>query len=137
LSAPGWLVRYAFVVGSLDALTGILLVASPASVLRLLLITRAPLEPVWLRFIGGFVAGVGLLYLYPLIARPERRAPLLAASIELTALVRGAVGLVVAGCVAAGALGPGWTTVALTDLSLATWQAVVVRRSRAVARRSG
>jgi len=126
-TAP-WVRRYALLVGGMDTVTGLLLVASPALVLRLMLVPEPPAEPVWLRFIGGFVAGVGLTYLHPLVAPASRRAALLAAALELTAIVRGSVGLVVAVSIARRALAPAWLSVALTDLALAAFQIALVRR---------
>lgn len=127
-TAP-WVRHYALFVGGMDTVTGVLLVLSPELVLRLMLVRELPAEPVWLRFIGGFVAGVGLTYLHPLVSRAPRRVELLAATLELTAIVRGSVGLVVAACIARGALTPAWLSVALTDLALAAFQIVLVRRS--------
>lgn len=130
-TAP-WLRTYALVVGAMDTVTGILLIAAPVLTLRLMLIGEQPAEPVWLRFVGAFVTGVGLIYLYPFAATAGRRAVLLAAALEFTAIVRGAVGLVVAASVLRGALPAAWLTVAVTDLALAIFQIALVRRGAGV-----
>jgi hypothetical protein len=127
-----WLRGYALAVGAMDTATGILLIAAPALTLRLMWIAQQPAEPVWLRFVGAFVTGVGLIYLYPLAASGGRGPVLLAAALEFTAIVRGSVGLVVAASVVRGALPAAWLTVAITDLALAVFQAALVRRGAGV-----
>jgi hypothetical protein len=129
-----WLRHYAFAVGAMDTVTGILLIAAPALTLRLMLIARQPSETIWLRFVGAFVTGIGLTYLYALAATRGRGGILLAAVLEFTAIVRGAVGLVVGASVARGALPAAWLTVAVTDLALAIVQAVLVRQGAGVVR---
>ena len=128
----GWLRGYALVVGLMDTVTGVLLVMAPTLVLRLMWIAGQPAETVWLRFIGAFVAGVGMMYLHPLVAAKGRSATLLAAALEFTAIARAAVGLVVAVSVANGSLPAAWCSVAVTDLSLAAVQIVLVARGAGV-----
>ena len=77
-------------------------------------------------WIGVFVASVGLAYLYPLLPR-WRRAGRLRTVLEVTALQRAAVALLVGCALAGGALPPGWWVVAVTDATLAAAQLVLLR----------
>lgn len=116
---------FALAVGAMDASTGLLLVVAPLTVLRWMWIPTPPLEPIWLRFIGAFVAGVGTIYLYALA---RAGAGLLLPALELTAIVRASVGLFVGAAILLGALPAAWLTVAVTDLALAAFQLGMVRR---------
>lgn len=119
---------YCLLAGSGDFLTGLLLVAAPLFTLRLMGIASIPAEPVYLRFVGAFVGGVGALYLYPFALSAARRAQRLDTVLEATALVRIVVALVVGGCIASGTLEVRWITVALTDAVLAAVQIGILSR---------
>ena len=127
----GWVRIYCLLAGSGDFLTGILLVTAPLWTLRLMGIESIPAEPVYLRFIGAFVGGVGALYLYPFVLAAARREQRLDVVLEATALVRIAVALVVGGCILSGGLEMRWITVALTDAVLAAVQ-IGILRSRSI-----
>jgi hypothetical protein len=120
---------YCALAGACDSLTGLLLVFVPLVTLDLMRITTTPAEPVYLRFIGAFVAGVGVSYLYPFLARDrgglEHRLSIV---LEVTALVRIGIAAFVTFAIAAGDLSMGWSTVVITDVGLATAQILVVRR---------
>lgn len=127
-TAP-WLVYACLIAGAVDTVTGALLMASPTLALGLMGVAPMPAEPIYLRFIGAFVAGVGISYVLPFRDRPNRDVRLVA-MLEMTAFVRFAVGGFVAVAVLCGALGPAWSTVAVTDLGLATAQVAIVRNRK-------
>ena len=119
---------YAVAAGVMDTATGLTLVLAPWTVLALLQIQVSRVDGVWLRFIGSFVTGVGLLYLLPFLARDRRRVDQrLVAALESTTVARGCVGIFVGGAVALEALPPAWISVALTDLALAAAQIWLLR----------
>lgn len=123
---PRWLHAYCLLAGACDATTGALLVAAPGLTLGWMGIAQRPSEPVYLRFVGVFVAAVGLSYLYPFLTlyREARFRVVL----ETTALIRLAVAVFVGAAVIARALTPLWLSVCATDLALATFQLTVLRR---------
>jgi len=108
--------------GACDASTGLLLVAAPLIVLDLMGVAPAPAEPIYLRFIGVFVGGVGLAYLYPWIGARARRRARVATVLEATAALRLAVGAFVLASVWARALPAAWLLVAATDVGVAVAQ---------------
>ncbi len=117
---------YCLLAGACDALTGALLVSAPIATLQLMRIADLPAEPVYLRFLGAFVGGVGLAYLYPFLFRGWSGARL-AVVLEVTALVRLCVALFLGVSIARGALSVPWSTVLLTDLLLAAAQIWMLR----------
>ena len=120
---------YCLLAGGMDSLTGLLLVSMPLSTLGLMGIPEMPAEPVYLRFVGAFVGGVGLSYLYPfLYRRPRRTDRTLAVVLEVTALVRFGIAAFIAWAIGSGALPPAWLSVLVTDAVLATVQLFMVRR---------
>ena len=120
---------FCIAAGACDTTTGLLLLLAPLAALRLMRIPAAPLEPVFVRFIGAFVFGVGFSYLRPFFDRdPARREARLAAMLDVTAFVRTAVGTFVAAAIVARALHPAWASVAATDLVLAAAQFTMLRR---------
>lgn len=112
------------IAGGGDAATGLLLVAAPALVLRLLGIARPVGESlVFLRFVGVFVGCVGLSYLYPwLLSDRSRRVPRVLATVEITAGFRLAVALFLGIAVAVGSLELPWVTVGVYDALVALAQ---------------
>jgi hypothetical protein len=121
---------YCLVVGAMDLVTGLLLIGATESTLRLMGIAVTPAEPIYLRFVGVFVAATGSLYLLPFVSRslPARRLRE-RATLEATALVRACVAAFVTISIASGALEPAWVSVALADGALALAQLLVLRRS--------
>lgn len=118
-----FLVSWSVVVGSMDALTGLLLVVFPAWVLQCLRIAPpAPDALVFLSWIGVFVGGVGLSYLLALGDRRSGKTVWM-----FTALVRTLVAVFVIAQIDIGSLAPAWLMVALTDAVVAVVQMAVVR----------
>ena len=110
-------------MGAMDAVTGLLLVVAPATVLKLLGITPpSPDALVFLSWMGVFVAGVGLSY--GLVLGDRRRGPTVW---QFTSLVRILVGIFVLCRIADGSLVPLWAAVALTDLVVAGGQLAMLR----------
>lgn len=121
--------------GGGDALTGLLLVAAPSLVLRLLGITApagaaaADAELMLLRFLGVFVGCVGLACLYPwLLGDGARRDRRVVAAMEMTAGVRLAVALFLGIAVARGGMDMPWLTVGVYDALVATAQIGLLAR---------
>lgn len=128
---PRWLGLYCGLVGAMDSTTGLLLVVSPALTLRLMGISDIDaMGEVGLRWIGVFVGSVGLAYLYPFALRGKGRHRRLTTVIEVTTLVRTAVGTFVAVALVIGSLVPAWLSVSLTDLGLAAFQLWLVASGR-------
>lgn len=124
-----WVALFCWLAGACDGATGLLLVASPRLALELMGVAPAPVEPIYLRFVGVFVGGVGLAYLYPWALARSRRWLRVLTVLEVTTGLRLAVGAFVVASVAAGTLVPGWLVVAVTDLGLAAAQIVLLWRS--------
>lgn len=119
---------YCLMVGLGESLTGLLLLVAPLWTLQLMAVQDLPTEPIYLRFIGAFVAGVGSAYWLPRLLpsaglRRRRRTVL-----EVTAWERLVVGLFVLVAVSTGALSLPWWSVCLTDLGLAAFQLWLLRR---------
>ena len=108
-----------------DAATGILLIAAPALVLRLLGISGPLADDVLLRFVGVFVACVGLAYLYPWVLRTRGR---LRTAMEITAGVRLAVAVFLAVAVLRGAMDEAWIPVGGYDALVAAAQLALLAR---------
>ena len=119
---------FCLLAGGGDAATGLLLVAAPALVLRLLGIARPAGDLVFLRFIGVFVACVGLAYLYPWLSEGARRDRRLAAAVEMTAGFRLAVALFLGAAVTAGELELPWAAVGAYDALVAVAQLGLLAR---------
>lgn len=119
---------FCLLAGGGDAMTGLLLAAAPALVLRLLGMARPAGDLVFLRFIGVFVACVGLAYLYPWLSKGARRDRRLAAAVEMTAGFRLAVALFVSVAVGTGELEPPWLAVGAYDALVATAQLGLLAR---------
>lgn len=107
-------------VGSMDAVTGLLLITVPEWVLSVLGIGGVdPCSLVFLRWIGVFVGSVGLSYAFAL--RGSREAETVWG---FTAGVRALVAVFVTVSIVRGALAPAWAGVAVTDAVVAVVQAV-------------
>lgn len=117
-----WLGLYCLVAGLCDAGTGLALVLFPQATLDLLRLP-AVAEPIYLRFVGVFVAQTGLAYLYPWWRRTgEGTPPPVAVLFELTALARLSVATFLGVALVAGSLATPWLLVLVTDLVLALAQ---------------
>jgi hypothetical protein len=114
---------FCLLAGGGDAATGLLLVTSPDQVLRLLGIPQ-PADDALLRFVGVFVACVGLAYLYPWLAGGRR----LETAIEITAGFRLAVALFLVAAVLRGAMDRPWLTVGAYDATVAVAQLGLLAR---------
>ncbi len=112
---------YCLLAGTCDAVTGALLVSAPIATLELMGVAELPAEPIYMRFIGVFVGGVGLAYWYPFLYRGWSSGRLTVV-LEVTALVRLCVALFLGVSIARGLLAPAWSIVLLTDLTLASVQ---------------
>lgn len=114
---------WSFAVGLMDALTGFLLIISPAHTLRLMSVP--PVHPealVFLSWMGVFIAGVGMSYL--LVLRGNREAE----NVWIfTGLVRSLVAIFLAVKIATGALSTAWALVAVTDAVAALGQFILIR----------
>jgi hypothetical protein len=117
--------------GGGDAATGLLLLAAPQLVLRLLGTTAPGDDLILLRFVGVFVGSVGLAYLYPWLLHPwllRDRGLRVRTAIEITAGVRLAVALFLGFAVLTGRLDLPWATVGAYDALVATAQIGLLAR---------
>lgn len=122
-----WLPIYCRLAGNADAATGLLLVAAPALTLRLMGASPAD-EPIWVRWVGVFVASVGLAYWLPELSRSESaRTARRVSALEFTALVRLAVASFVAWALLTQRLETAFVSVLATDLSLGVLQLAMLR----------
>lgn len=121
-----WFLKFwSIAVGSMDALTGLLLVIAPAGVLRLLKIEAPSADAlVFLSWIGVFVMAVGLSYGLALGRHRGRGETVWA----FTALVRMLVALFLTVKIVGGALDSAWAVVALSDASVAVVQIAILRK---------
>jgi hypothetical protein len=123
------LLGYQLVTGLSDTLTGALLMVAPALTLRLMLIEAPTGALVYISFIGAFVFSVGAACLYgAFLAYQWRLGRQLEVVWLLTAVTRASVAIFVTVQVAAGALEPGWLTVAAMDGTCVAIQAIGLRR---------
>jgi hypothetical protein len=110
-------------VGSMDAVTGVLLIFFPALVLGMLGI--APPSPdalVLLSWIGIFVCGVGLSYALAMGRRSRGETVWV-----FTALIRSMVAVFLIVEIMNGSMTPAWTVVAISDGFVAIVQVVILR----------
>jgi hypothetical protein len=111
---------WSLAVGAMDSLTGLLLIFSPALVLRLLGIAELPAETlVFLSWIGVFVAATGLSY-----GLTWRGASAAEAVWTFSALVRFSVAAFLVVKIASGSLPVAWAMVAAADAAVATVQGI-------------
>ena len=111
---------FCLLAGGGDAATGLLLLAAPQLVLRLLGMTAPGEDLVLLRFVGVFVACVGLACLYPWLLHD--RGHRVRTAIEITTGVRLAVALFLGFAVMTGRLDLPWMTVGAYDALVAVAQ---------------
>jgi hypothetical protein len=110
-------------VGSMDAVTGLLLVFFPSLVLGLLRIDPpSPDALVFLSWMGVFICGVGLSYGLAL-GRRSRGETVWA----FTALIRGMVAVFLTVRIINGSLAPAWAVVGASDAFVAVVQIAILR----------
>jgi hypothetical protein len=118
-----WIPRWNAAVGSMDALTGVLLMVAPGFTLRLMGLSVPPGEWIWVSWIGAFVFAVGACYFFALRPPVDRESRIGCAMVwRMTALARTVVALFLVGKIASGMLAGGWATVAITDAVVAAAQ---------------
>ena len=112
-------------VGSMDALTGLLLIFVPALVLQMLKIDQPSADAmVFISWIGVFVMSVGLSYGLALGGRRSRGE----AVWMFTSLVRIMVAVFLTTKILGGSLQMAWMLVAAADASVALVQVVILRK---------
>lgn len=111
-------VTLAVTTGLGDALLGFCLISAPTSTLARLGIA-CPSDPMMIRFLGHFIAGVGLATLYPLLSSEVHRWPRLATAFEITAMMRLLVAVFLGSAILSDLLEPAWWTLACSDLGFA------------------
>ncbi len=119
-----WLIVYQSLAGLCDTSTGLLLIAAPAWTLGLMGLTIVPQPIAFVRYIGVFVLGVGLTYLWAALRWPltPRATAGWSTQWKLTALLRTLVALFILWQVTAGEMESKWITVALSDGAFALIQ---------------
>jgi hypothetical protein len=110
-------------VGSMDTLTGLLLIFLPAATLKLMGIPALEGGVTMLSWVGVFVFGVGVSYFLVCVGEEGEGAwGAWRMQWKMTALVRIAVGSFVLWKIGMGALDAAWWTVAGTDFLVAGGQ---------------
>jgi hypothetical protein len=111
-------------------MTGLLLLATPGFVLRLLGVTAPGEDLILLRWVGVFVGCVGLAYIYPWLLHPWllRGDDRVRMALEITAGVRLAVALFLGVAVVTGQLDLPWMTVGAYDALVAVAQIGLLAR---------
>ena len=114
---------WSLAVGSMDALTGLLLIVAPAQVLRLLGIAPPSTDAlVFLSWMGVFIMAVGLSYAMALGKRTRGETVW-----AFTAMVRLMVTVFLTVKILGGILPVAWGIVALSDGLVAVVQIVILR----------
>jgi membrane-bound metal-dependent hydrolase YbcI (DUF457 family) len=116
---------WSVMVGAMDALTGLLLILSPVSVLRVLRVETISFDAlVYLSWIGVFVMAVGLSYGFALGRHRGRGETVW----MFTALVRILVAVFLIIQITRETLAPAWLVVALADGFVALVQIAILRK---------
>lgn len=116
---------WSVVMGSMDALAGLLLMLVPVTVLQLLRIDApSPDALVYLSWIGVFVMAVGLSYGFALGNHRGRGETVW----MFTALARAMVALFLIVQITRGIMAPAWMLVALSDGLVALVQVFILRK---------
>lgn len=114
---------WSIAVGSMDALTGLLLIFFPVLVLKMLMIEPPSGDAlVFLSWIGVFVMSVGLSYGFALSRRGRGEAVWM-----FTSLVRIMVAVFLTVRILDGSLQKTWALVAVSDASVAVVQIAILR----------
>lgn len=110
-------------VGSMDAVTGLLLIFAPLMTLRWMQVPPVAAGAwVFLSWMGVFIATVGLSY--GLVFRGHREAETVWV---FTAMIRLPVAGFLTWKITTGALPPAWVLVAITDFTVAAGQLILLR----------
>lgn len=124
-----WASAFCILAGLCDGSTGVMLVAAPLATLRLMGIEALPSEPVYMRFIGAFVASVGCAYLFPfLFLRGPARDRCIEGMLTTTTIIRLCIATFTGTAIARGALAASWITVPLSDLAIAAFQLLLLKQ---------
>ena len=116
---------WSVMVGTMDALTGLLLILTPVSILRLLRIETISFDAlVYLSWIGVFVMAVGLSYGFALGKHRGRGETVW----MFTALVRILVAVFLIIQITRETMAPAWLVVALSDGFVALVQMTILRK---------
>ena len=125
MNKPFILKSWSVAVGSMDALTGLLLIITPLGVLRLLNIDPPSADAlVFLSWIGAFVMAVGLSYGLALGQQRNRGETVW----MVTSLVRMMVAFFLTARVTSGSLPLAWMLVAVSDAFVAMVQIILIRK---------
>lgn len=125
MTKTSFLKFWSVAVGSMDAVTGLLLIFTPELVLRLLRIEApSPDAMIFLSWIGVFVMAVGLSYG---LALGKRRGAGEAVWM-FTALVRILVAVFLVIQITLGEMAPAWALVAFSDGLVAMVQMMILRK---------
>lgn len=123
-----WVYVFCVLAGLMDAGTGVLLLVAPLWTLDLMGVSTMPAEPVFMRFVGAFVAGNGFSYLMPFaLFAGARRNAILEGMLATLAVVRFFIAGFTGWAMAAGQLEAGWLPVTCSDAVLAVAQVVILR----------
>ena len=116
---------YQIGAGVSDTTTGLMLLAAPIWTLHLMHINAIPSQPGTISFIGAFVLGVGLSYLWVELRnwRGLRTADEWEAQWRCTTLIRACVAIFLFVQIATTRMEPAWALVAISDgvLALIQW----------------
>lgn len=104
--------KFNFIVGMCDFITGVLLISYPEVVLQFMFIKEVPSPDVYLRYIGVFVMGTGLTYFLPYYLEKEDLTPFVWMQ---TSIIRFLVCFFVILQVLKNTLAMPWLIVAATD----------------------
>jgi hypothetical protein len=114
---------WSIAVGSMDALTGLLLLLAPGWVLHLLRVPSPSVDALnFLSWIGVFVLAVGLSYAMALGRRSRGETVWV-----FTSVVRALVAVFLTFKILGGSMSPAWGVVALADGAVAVVQVAVLR----------
>ena len=119
-------------MGTVDAVTGMLLMFLPEMTLGLMGINISYTDWVFIRFVGAFVFGVGTSYLFGFFAVLKRNNwEEMGFVWKITAWVRLVIFVFMSVSIMTGLLEPSWIAVPVTDGSVALLQGywVFIRRS--------
>jgi hypothetical protein len=131
MSVPnrGLLLLYQYTAGLCDAITGLLLIATPEWTLHLMGLTVIPQPVAFVRYIGVFVLSVGLSYILAAVRWPLTARAHIGWSTQwkITAMIRALVALFVVWQVATAGIEARWITVAFSDGAFAIIQWIGLR----------
>lgn len=124
------LALYQVAAGLSDTLTGILLLVAPLWTLHLMHITRAPVPAVFASYIGAFVLGVGLTYLWVAVRqwRGLRTHAEWESQWQCTAIIRACIAIFLTIEIASSRMELAWGIVAVSDGALALIQWIGLHR---------